>query len=161
MKKKSTISIRARLNRSSCLRSGMLNRDRNIACAYLPNRSAVQDVSHPATAGLTFAERVSYQRAIEEVYWRHRIWPKENPNPKPSLECGDDSGAAGKESRKTTERITDAGGLLAPAALLPSSYKTRRIGWRSTRSSRRYCASFLKRSATIPLSSRNVSPGHC
>jgi hypothetical protein len=27
---------------------------------------------------LTFAERVAYQRAIEEVYWRHRIWPKEN-----------------------------------------------------------------------------------
>ena len=31
--------------------------------------------------GLTFAERVSYQRVIEEVYWRHRIWPKENPDP--------------------------------------------------------------------------------
>ena len=43
-------------------------------------------VSRPATAGLTFAERVSYQRAIEEVYWRHRIWPKENPYPKPSLD---------------------------------------------------------------------------
>src|ERR671931_251306 len=36
---------------------------------------------------LTFEERVSYQRAIEEVYWRHRIWPKENPNPKPSLDA--------------------------------------------------------------------------
>src|SRR5262249_49347058 len=34
---------------------------------------------------LTFAERVSYQRAIEEVYWRHRIWPRERPDPKPSL----------------------------------------------------------------------------
>jgi N-acetylneuraminic acid mutarotase len=33
----------------------------------------------------TFAERVAYQRAIEDVYWRHRIWPKENPDPKPSL----------------------------------------------------------------------------
>jgi N-acetylneuraminic acid mutarotase len=33
---------------------------------------------------LTFAQRVAYQRAIEEVYWRHRIWPKENPDPKPS-----------------------------------------------------------------------------
>ena len=43
-------------------------------------------LSHPAVAGLTFAERVSYQRAIENVYWRHRIWPKENPNPKPSLD---------------------------------------------------------------------------
>jgi len=35
---------------------------------------------------LSFAERVSYQRAIEEIYWRHRIWPKENPNLKPSLD---------------------------------------------------------------------------
>ena len=34
---------------------------------------------------LTFAERVAYQRAIEDVYWRHRIWPKENPDPKPAL----------------------------------------------------------------------------
>jgi hypothetical protein len=25
--------------------------------------------------------------AIEDVYWRHRIWPKENPNPKPSLDA--------------------------------------------------------------------------
>src|SRR5437762_9347978 len=36
---------------------------------------------------LTFQERVLYQRAIEEVYWRHRIWPKENANPKPSLDA--------------------------------------------------------------------------
>ena len=35
----------------------------------------------------TFAERVAYQRAIENVYWRHRIWPKENPDPKPSLDA--------------------------------------------------------------------------
>jgi N-acetylneuraminic acid mutarotase len=35
---------------------------------------------------LTFAERVAYQRAIEEVYWRHRIWPKESPDPKPSFD---------------------------------------------------------------------------
>ena len=35
---------------------------------------------------LTFAERVAHQRAIEEVYWRHRIWPKENAVQKPSLD---------------------------------------------------------------------------
>jgi hypothetical protein len=35
---------------------------------------------------LSFAERVSYQRAIEEVYWRHRSWPEERPDPKPSLD---------------------------------------------------------------------------
>jgi CheY-like chemotaxis protein len=43
-------------------------------------------VSHPAVAGLTLAERIAYQRAIEDVYWRHRIWPKENSKPKPSID---------------------------------------------------------------------------
>src|SRR5262249_31341757 len=37
---------------------------------------------------LTFADRIAYQHAIEEVYWRHRIWPKENSKPKPSLDEG-------------------------------------------------------------------------
>jgi hypothetical protein len=36
---------------------------------------------------LTFADRVAYQRAIEEVYCRHRIWPTENSAPKPSLDA--------------------------------------------------------------------------
>src|SRR5438034_7959594 len=36
---------------------------------------------------LSFAERVAYQRAIENVYWRHRIWPKERPDRKPSLDA--------------------------------------------------------------------------
>src|SRR6266568_4175349 len=36
---------------------------------------------------LTFAQRVVYQRAIEQVYWGHRIWPKERPDPKPSLDA--------------------------------------------------------------------------
>jgi N-acetylneuraminic acid mutarotase len=36
---------------------------------------------------LTFAERVAYQRAIEEVYWRHRIWPKDSPGPKPRVDA--------------------------------------------------------------------------
>src|SRR5256714_4408631 len=35
---------------------------------------------------LTFAQRVGYQRAMEEVYWQHRIWPQANAVPKPSLE---------------------------------------------------------------------------
>src|SRR6266853_5508 len=46
--------------------------------------------ANPAVAGLTFAERLAYQRAIEEVYWRHRIWPRnggENAEPKPSLDA--------------------------------------------------------------------------
>src|ERR1700751_4523210 len=36
---------------------------------------------------LSFAERVTYQRAVEEVYWHHRIWPKDNPQPKPPLDA--------------------------------------------------------------------------
>ena len=36
---------------------------------------------------LSFQQRVAYQQAIEEVYWRHRIWPKERPDPKPSLDA--------------------------------------------------------------------------
>jgi N-acetylneuraminic acid mutarotase len=42
-------------------------------------------ISNQARA-LGFADRVAYQRAIEDVYWRHRIWPKANAGPKPSLE---------------------------------------------------------------------------
>src|SRR5947207_13140081 len=36
---------------------------------------------------LTFEQRVAYQKAIEEVYWRHRIWPKERLDLKPSLDA--------------------------------------------------------------------------
>src|SRR6058998_3090386 len=35
---------------------------------------------------LTFADRVAYKRAMEEVYWQHRIWPKTNAGPKPPLD---------------------------------------------------------------------------
>ncbi len=58
----------------SMLTGTMLAFFRPEAPAKVPNRT------------LTFADRVAYQRAIEEVYWRHRIWPKERPDPKPSLD---------------------------------------------------------------------------
>ena len=32
---------------------------------------------------LTFEERLAAQRAVEEVFWNHRIWPAGNPGPKP------------------------------------------------------------------------------
>ena len=38
-------------------------------------------------AGLTFEERVEAQRAVERVYWRHRIWPADNPGGKPALDA--------------------------------------------------------------------------
>jgi N-acetylneuraminic acid mutarotase len=36
---------------------------------------------------LSFADRVAYQRAIEDVYWRHRIWPNQRRDPKPALDA--------------------------------------------------------------------------
>src|SRR5215472_10159460 len=51
----------------------------------LGGRLTVNRAKQPTT--LSFADRVAYQRAIEDVYWRHRIWPKENLNPKPSLDA--------------------------------------------------------------------------
>ena len=43
----------------------------------------------PASAReLTLENRVAAQRAIEQVYWNHRIWPKENPQAKPPLSAG-------------------------------------------------------------------------
>ncbi len=41
--------------------------------------------SEPAQRTLSFEDRVAAQKAIEQVYWNHRIWPKENPGPKPPL----------------------------------------------------------------------------
>jgi len=35
---------------------------------------------------LSFEERVRAQEAIERVYYAHRIWPRENPGPKPPFE---------------------------------------------------------------------------
>src|SRR5213595_4053975 len=54
---------------------------------------------------LTFAERVAYQSAIEDVYWRHRIWPKDRPNPKPSL---DDVTSAEQIEKKVEDYLRDA-----------------------------------------------------
>jgi N-acetylneuraminic acid mutarotase len=31
-------------------------------------------------------QRIRYQRAIEEVYWRHRVWPDVSRQPKPALD---------------------------------------------------------------------------
>lgn len=42
---------------------------------------------------LSLDERVGYQRAIEEVYWRHRIWPTQNGTMKPDLESVMPAGA--------------------------------------------------------------------
>jgi N-acetylneuraminic acid mutarotase len=62
------------------------------ACSILiPTRSGLaflrpQGASNASQRTLTFQERVAYQRAIEDVYWRHRIWPKDRPDAKAPLE---------------------------------------------------------------------------
>ena len=39
-----------------------------------------------SSSTLTFEERVKAQEAIERVYYENRIWPTENPTPKPPFE---------------------------------------------------------------------------
>src|SRR5246127_5543200 len=61
-----------------------------------------------ADRALTFADRVAYQRAIEEVYWQHRIWPKENAKPKPSL---DEVMSAQQIEKKVEDYLRDSQAL--------------------------------------------------
>jgi VCBS repeat-containing protein len=39
-----------------------------------------------ADIGLTLKARTGYQQKIDNIYWQHRIWPKENAQPKPSFD---------------------------------------------------------------------------
>jgi hypothetical protein len=58
-----------------------------IATRTLPAFLRPEAPANRSQRTLTFAERVAYQRAIEDVYWRHRIWPQERRDPKPSLDA--------------------------------------------------------------------------
>jgi len=84
-------------------------------------KSAVSTGGYESTAksqsqprALSFAERVAFQRAIEDVYWRHRIWPKENPDPKPPLDAVM-SQAQLQQGRRLPARLACVGRLLAAA----------------------------------------------
>jgi N-acetylneuraminic acid mutarotase len=71
---------------------GLLLCAATVCFVLIPIRSGLaflhpQGPANASQRTLTFEERVSYQRAIEDVYWRHRIWPKERPDPKPSLDA--------------------------------------------------------------------------
>ena len=74
------------------------------ACAIVALCSAINLAEQPAralasqdnvTSGanrqrsrtLSFADRVAYQRAIEKVFWRHRIWPETSRGTKPLLDA--------------------------------------------------------------------------
>jgi hypothetical protein len=41
--------------------------------------------AQPTHLTISFSERLAYQKAIEGVFWKHTIWPAENPQPKPAL----------------------------------------------------------------------------
>ena len=55
-----------------------------------PNGSAKSPFASPGWTNqaktLAFADRVAYQRAVEEIYWRHRDWPATDGSAKPSLD---------------------------------------------------------------------------
>jgi hypothetical protein len=56
-----------------------------LVMSILALAQTVRSDGQPKSRVLTFADRVAYQYAIEEIYWRHRIWPKENRGAKPAL----------------------------------------------------------------------------
>src|SRR4030095_8772198 len=55
--------------------------------AAAPQDSAAFGANAYQSRSLSFADRVAYQLAIEDVYWRHRIWPNTNAGPKPPLDA--------------------------------------------------------------------------
>jgi N-acetylneuraminic acid mutarotase len=67
--------------------SSAINLPKQPPKALSPQYNAAFDANGDQNRTLSFADRVAYQRAIEDVYWRHRIWPDTNPGPKPSLDA--------------------------------------------------------------------------
>jgi len=118
------------------------------------------DAPGRAQRTVTFEERVSYQRAIEEVYWRHRIWPKERPDPKPSLDAVI---SQAQLERKVESYLRNSQALedYWQRPITSSGYKLRWIGWQGTLGSPKCYRSFLKRSGMIPLLLQSVSLGPC
>jgi hypothetical protein len=54
--------------------------------AIPPQDNTAPGANAHQSRNLSFAERVAYQRTIEEVYWRHRDWPGADGSAKPSLD---------------------------------------------------------------------------
>jgi N-acetylneuraminic acid mutarotase len=74
----------------SCVIVGLcsaINLPEQAAKILAPQDNAAFGASGHARRSLSFADRVAYQTAIEDVYWRHRIWPDTNPGPKPALDA--------------------------------------------------------------------------
>src|SRR6266480_1122493 len=87
--KKSNPTIKAQIVRSAfyvLLLLGICAIPFALAKRSFDGRTTPATPSKQTPRTLTFADRVAYQRAIEEVYWQHRIWPKANAGPKPPLD---------------------------------------------------------------------------
>jgi hypothetical protein len=62
---------------------------------------------------VSFDDRLAAQKAIEQVYWDQRVWPKENPGVKPPLSAVmPDSAIRAKveDYLAKSKRARDAGG---------------------------------------------------
>ena len=107
---------------------------------------------------LTFAERVTYQRAIEEVYWRHRIWPKERLDPKPSLDAVMSQAQLEKKVAgylRNSQALEDYWQRPITAEQLQAEMER----MAETPNNPKFCGNCLRRWETIPLSSLSVWPG--
>ena len=109
---------------------------------------------------LSFAERVAYQRAIEDVYWRHRIWPEERADPKPPL---DSVMSQAQVEKKVADYLRKSQALedYWQRPITAEQLQAEMDRMASTPNSPRYCANSSKRSGTIPLLSRSVWQGQC
>src|SRR5438876_4057402 len=86
--KKSNPTIKAQILRSAfyvLLLLGICAIPFALAKRSFDGRTTPATPSKQTQTTLSFADRVAYQRAIEEVYWQHRIWPAANAGPKPPL----------------------------------------------------------------------------
>ena len=107
-------------------------------------------VPDPAAAGLTFAERVAHQRAVEEVYWRHRIWPKKRLDRKPSLDAILSQAQLEKKVKDDLRRSQALDDYWQrPITVEQLQAEMDRMA--KNTNSPRCCANFLKRSGTTPL----------
>jgi hypothetical protein len=106
---------------------------------------------------LTFAERVAYQRASENVYWRHRIWPKERPDHKPPLDA---VMSQAQLEKKVADYLRKSQALedYRRQPITAEELQAEMDAWRSTPSGPMCYASFLKHSATILFLSPSVLP---
>src|ERR1044071_3818381 len=109
---------------------------------------------------ISFAQRVAYQRAIEEVYWRHRIWPEGRRDPKPSLDA---VMSQAQLEKKVADYLRKSQALedYWHRPITPNELQTEMDRWRKIRSSPRSCRNFLKHWKMIHLSSLSAWSGRC